>query len=61
LSASYAYADSHADESMLRAVGNPVAVNPDVPLMRVAQADHWSIVEWSSHSAGSRRNRPLGR
>ena len=61
LRASYAYADSHADESMLRAVGNPVAVNPDVPLMRVAQAEHWSIVEWSSHSAGSRRNRPLGR
>ncbi|WOP17977.1 SDR family oxidoreductase [Raineyella sp. LH-20] len=60
LTASYAYADSHADESMLRAVGNPVAVNPDVPLMRVAQADHWSIVEWSSHSAGS-RNRPRGR
>lgn len=61
LAASYAYADSHADESMLRAVGNPVAVNPDVPLMRVAQAEHWSIVEWSSHRAGSRRNRPLGR
>ncbi len=61
LSKSYAYADSHADESMLRAVGNPVAVNPDVPLMRVAQTDHWSVVEWSSHSAGSRRNRPLGR
>lgn len=61
LAASYAYADSHADESMLRAVGNPVAVNPDVPLMRVAQVEHWSIVEWSSHSAGSRRSRPLGR
>ncbi len=61
LAKSYAYADSHADESMLRAVGNPVAVNPDVPLMRVAQTDHWSVVEWSSHSAGSRRNRPLGR
>ena len=60
LSASYAYADSHADESMLRAVGNPVAVNPDVPLMRIAQAEHWSIVEWSSHTAGSRHPRLFG-
>jgi HAD superfamily hydrolase (TIGR01490 family) len=32
LAASYAYSDSLSDLPMLRAVGNPVAVNPDPPL-----------------------------
>lgn len=47
---SYAYADSHVDLPMLRAVGNPVAVSPDIPLMRAAKQSGWSIVEWSSMS-----------
>ncbi|MDF1489406.1 HAD-IB family hydrolase [Tessaracoccus caeni] len=50
LSQSYGYADSHVDLPMLRAVGNPVAVSPDVPLMRAARQSGWSIVEWSSMS-----------
>ena len=34
LGASYAYSDSISDLPMLRAVGNPVAVNPDPPSPR---------------------------
>ena len=46
LGASYAYADSMSDLPMLEAVGNPVAVNPDVTLTRIARARHWPIEEW---------------
>ena len=46
LTASYAYADSHSDLPMLATVGNPVAVSPDVPLMRAAGRNGWSCVEW---------------
>ena len=51
---SYAYADSHTDLPLLRAVGNPVAVNPDVALFRVAKKHRWPIEEWH-HSAGTPR------
>ena len=37
LSRSYAYADSISDLPMLEAVGNPVAVNPDAALARIAR------------------------
>ena len=37
LARSFAYADSHSDLPMLQTVGNPVAVSPDIPLMRAAQ------------------------
>jgi alcohol-forming fatty acyl-CoA reductase len=47
LGASYAYADSHSDLPLLAAVGNPVAVNPDVALYRVARARGWPVEEWS--------------
>jgi alcohol-forming fatty acyl-CoA reductase len=43
---SYAYADSHTDLPLLRAVGNPVAVNPDVALFRVAKKHRWPVEEW---------------
>ena len=43
---SFAYADSHSDLPMLSAVGNAVAVSPDISLMRAASANQWSIVEW---------------
>lgn len=43
---SYAYADSHSDLPLLRAVGNPVAVNPDVALYRVARKRRWPIEDW---------------
>ena len=46
LGASFAYADSHSDLPMLSTVGHPVAVSPDVPLMRAAGAKQWSVVEW---------------
>ncbi|MCW2803149.1 MAG: alcohol-forming fatty acyl-CoA reductase [Propionibacteriaceae bacterium] len=46
LGRSFAYADSHSDLPMLSCVGNAVAVSPDVPLMRAAGANQWSVVEW---------------
>ena len=46
LTKSFAYADSHSDQPMLAAVGHPVAVSPDVPLMRVARANQWATAEW---------------
>ena len=44
LDASYAYSDSESDLPMLRLVGNPVAVNPDAELRRVARAEGWRIL-----------------
>jgi alcohol-forming fatty acyl-CoA reductase len=46
LKRSYAYADSHTDLPLLRAVGNPVAVNPDAALFRVARKGHWPLETW---------------
>ena len=54
LAHSYAYADSHTDLPLLRAVGKPVAVNPDVALFRVAKKRRWPVEEWA-HSAGTPR------
>jgi len=44
LQASYAYSDSESDLPMLRAVGNPVVVNPDSELRRIALAQGWEIL-----------------
>ncbi len=46
LAASYAYSDSESDLPMLRAVGHPVAVNPDRPLERVARAEGWQVMRF---------------
>jgi HAD superfamily hydrolase (TIGR01490 family) len=46
LSASYAYSDSESDLPMMRAVGNPVAVNPDAALEKVARAEGWRIMRF---------------
>jgi HAD superfamily hydrolase (TIGR01490 family) len=46
LAASYAYSDSESDLPMLRAVGHPVAVNPDGPLARVAREEGWEILRF---------------
>jgi len=54
LKRSYAYADSHSDLPLLRAVGNPVAVNPDVALFRVARKRHWPVETWK-RSGGTPR------
>ncbi len=50
LSRSFGYADSHVDLPMLTTVGNPVAVSPDIGLMRAAKAKGWSIIEWPAMS-----------
>jgi phosphoserine phosphatase len=46
LGASYAYSDSASDLPMLRAVGNPVVVNPDAALMEVARAEGWQVMRF---------------
>lgn len=43
LEGSYAYSDSIADLPMLEAVGNPVAVNPDKDLRKIAEERGWDI------------------
>jgi HAD superfamily hydrolase (TIGR01490 family) len=44
LAASYAYSDSESDLPMLRAVGHPVAVNPDGELARIARREGWQVL-----------------
>jgi HAD superfamily hydrolase (TIGR01490 family) len=46
LAESYAYSDSESDLPMLRAVGHPVAVNPDAELSRVAREEGWRIIHF---------------
>jgi phosphoserine phosphatase len=43
--ASFAYADSIYDRSILEAVGNPVAANPDSELLALARARDWEVLE----------------
>jgi len=42
---SYAYSDSINDLPLLELVGNPVAMNPDLPLVRVARQNGWQIID----------------
>ena len=51
LAASTAYSDSHTDLPFLEAVGNPVAVNPDRALRRVAAARDWPVLRFSERAA----------
>src|SRR5829696_5675296 len=44
LAASFAYSDSASDVPMLRAVGHPVAVNPDAELLRTARSEGWEVL-----------------
>ncbi|HMI81269.1 MAG TPA: HAD-IB family hydrolase [Solirubrobacterales bacterium] len=46
LAESYAYSDSLSDLPMLRAVGNPVAVNPDPPLAAIAREESWQVLRF---------------
>ena len=46
LAASWAYSDSESDLPMLRAVGHPVAVNPDSELARVAREEGWEVLRF---------------
>jgi len=43
LRASYAYSDSYYDAPLLDAVGNPVAVNPDLRLAALARLRGWPV------------------
>jgi HAD superfamily hydrolase (TIGR01490 family) len=44
LQASFAYSDSESDLPMLRAVGQPVVVNPDAELRRIAEREDWEVL-----------------
>ncbi len=46
LEESWAYSDSASDLPMLRAVGNPVAVNPDSELARIAAGEAWQVMRF---------------
>ena len=46
LAASYAYSDSSSDLPMLRAVGNPVVVNPDGGLAEIAKREGWQVLRF---------------
>ena len=46
LAASWGYSDSESDLPMLRAVGHPVAVNPDTELARVAREQGWEVMRF---------------
>lgn len=49
LTRSFGYGDSVADSSWLGLVGHPYAVNPDIPLYRLAKRSHWPIEDWKRH------------
>lgn len=46
LAESFAYSDSASDLPMLRAVGHPVAVNPDAELAAVARVENWRVLRF---------------
>ena len=48
LARSWAYSDSASDLPMLRAVGHPVAVNPDTELARVAAEEGWDVMRFET-------------
>ncbi len=60
LEGSYAYSDSATDLPMMEAVGNPVVVNPDKELRKIADEREWPIVEFQRPvSLGDPRRVPL--
>jgi alcohol-forming fatty acyl-CoA reductase len=58
LERSFAYADSRSDLPLLRAVGHPVAVDPDPGLHRTARRERWPVATWSAAPAGPVPERP---
>jgi HAD superfamily hydrolase (TIGR01490 family) len=54
LAASYGYADSASDLPMLRSVGHPVAVDPDIALSRVARRSRWPVETWHTQTPAGR-------
>ena len=61
MKASYGYADSHSDLPLLEAVGNPVAVRPDIALYRHARRSHWDVADWASPTGATRGLDPARR
>ena len=55
LAASTAYSDSHTDLPFLEAVGNPVVVNPDRELRRIAEERGWPVLEFARARISARR------
>jgi HAD superfamily hydrolase (TIGR01490 family) len=55
LAESYAYSDSASDLPMLRAVGFPVAVNPDAELARISAAEGWPVLRFARRARRIRR------
>lgn len=58
----WAYSDSITDEPLLRAVGHPVAVNPDRALARIAREQGWQVRRFEKPvplDTGSRHRRTL--
>ena len=51
LAESTAYSDSHTDLPFLEAVGNPVVVNPDRELRRVAAERGWPVLRFGARAA----------
>jgi HAD superfamily hydrolase (TIGR01490 family) len=60
LGESYAYSDSASDLPMLRAVGHPVAVNPDAELARLAALEGWPVLRYARRGRLIRRVAALG-
>jgi HAD superfamily hydrolase (TIGR01490 family) len=60
LARSTAYSDSHTDLPFLEAVGNPVAVNPDRELRRIARERGWPLLAFTDplYPVARRRIRP---
>ena len=59
LTASTAYSDSHTDLPFLEAVGNPIAINPDRELRRIAAERGWPVLTFAELAYPSvRRLRP---
>jgi HAD superfamily hydrolase (TIGR01490 family) len=58
LARSYGYSDSITDLPMLELVGNPVAVNPDRELARVAREREWEM-RWFQHPVRLRDRVPV--
>ena len=51
LGASTAYSDSHTDLPFLEAVGNPIVVNPDRELRRIAASRAWPVLRFTERAA----------
>lgn len=53
LARSYFYTDHHSDRALLQRVGEPVVINPNRRLRRLAQRNGWPVEVWKTpHSGG---------